>query len=129
MHTHTTHGTSHAGRVIHHLQEPLLGSALLSDQAWEEITRSLRLSGRELDIVQGVFDDKTELAIADDLGISPYTVHTHFDRLHRKLDVHDRAQMLLRVVQEYLRLTVSPDNDLPPVCPNRLNGLCPIEPQ
>jgi hypothetical protein len=35
-----------------------LGSAMFSEQAWGEIARSLKLSGRELQIVRGVFDDQ-----------------------------------------------------------------------
>jgi hypothetical protein len=30
-------------------------------------------------------------------------VHTHFERLHHKLGVTDRVQLVLRVTQEFLR--------------------------
>src|SRR5262245_45001984 len=81
------------------------GSAIFTEPAWTEIAGSLRLTRRELEIVRGVFDDSTELAIALDLGISPHTVHTHIERLRRKLAVVDRATLILLVVQEFLRLT------------------------
>lgn len=105
-----------------------LGSAMFSEHAWELIARSLKLSGRELELVRGVFDDETEPAIAARLGISQHTVHTHFERLHHKLAVADRTQMLTRVMREFLALTASLDNDLPPICPNRLAGVCPLQP-
>jgi DNA-binding CsgD family transcriptional regulator len=56
--------------------------------------RSLKLSGRELQIVRGVFDDYTELAIAKNLNISPHTIHTHCERLYHKLAVTDRVKLV-----------------------------------
>jgi FixJ family two-component response regulator len=50
---------------------------MLSELAWKEIACSLKLSGRELQLVRGVFDDSTELAIASNLGIARRTVCTH----------------------------------------------------
>lgn len=106
-------------------QRPL-GSGILSEQAWVTIARSLKLSGRELQIVRGVFDDATDLAIAQRIGISLHTVHTHIERLHRKLAIINRAQLLLRIMQEFLALTVSPESDLPPICTNKASGRCPL---
>ena len=99
---------------------------MFSEQAWSEIARSLRLSPRELQILRGIFDDHTEFAIAVDLGISPHTVHTHIDRLHRKLAVVDRVTLILRVVEELLVLTVAPGSALPSICANRAAGRCPL---
>jgi DNA-binding CsgD family transcriptional regulator len=79
------------------------GSTVFSDQTWNEIAGRLGLSHREGEIVRRVFDDQTEFAIAVDLGISPHTVHTHCERLHKKLGVTDRVQLVLRVTQEFLR--------------------------
>jgi DNA-binding CsgD family transcriptional regulator len=89
------------------------GSAVFSDQAWNEIVGHLGLSQREREIVRGVFDDQTEFAIAADLGISPHTVHTHFERLHQKLGVADRVQLVLCITQEFLRLGVTPNGPQP----------------
>ena len=101
------------------------GSSMFSPEAWKQIGRSLGLSGRQLQIVRGTFDDKTELAMAADLRISPSTVHTHVERLHHKLAITDRAQMLLRVTQEFFALTATPGNDLPPICADRGTSRCP----
>jgi DNA-binding CsgD family transcriptional regulator len=70
-----------------------LGSAILPVSAWAEVALKLKLSGRELQIVRCIFDDLTEASIASELGISPHTVHTHMERLHRKLVVSNRVQV------------------------------------
>jgi DNA-binding CsgD family transcriptional regulator len=101
------------------------GSAIFSDQAWTQLGCSLRLSGREAQIVRAVFDDRTEFAIADDLGISTHTVHTHVERLHQKLAVVDRVSLVVRVVNEFLKLTTAPGSLLPPLCATRAAGKCP----
>jgi DNA-binding NarL/FixJ family response regulator len=102
------------------------GAVMFSEQAWSEIGKSLSLSGRELQIVRGVFDDLTEHAIAADLHISPHTVHSHIDRLHRKLGVVDRVGLALRIMQEFVALTLKPGSLLPSICPNRAAGKCPL---
>jgi DNA-binding CsgD family transcriptional regulator len=99
---------------------------MLNEQAWSEIARSLKLSPRELQIVRGVFDDHTDFAIGANLGISTHTVHTHFDRLHRKLGVSDRVELVLRVIQEFVALTVAPESVLPSICARRAAGRCPL---
>ncbi len=99
---------------------------MFTEQAWAVIARSLALSARELQIVRGVFDDRTEFSIAADLNISSHTVHTHFERLHHKLAVADRAELILRVMNEFLRLTAAPESTLPSICANRTAGRCPL---
>jgi DNA-binding CsgD family transcriptional regulator len=84
------------------------------------------LSRRELQIVRATFDDCKESAIAAELGITPRTVHTHIERLHRKLAVNDRLQLALRVIREFVALSVSSQSDLPPICANRTAGRCPL---
>ena len=103
-----------------------LTSTIFPERAWEQIAHSLRLTRREAQIVRGAFDDRTELAMARDLGISIHTVHTHVERLHRKLGVVDRVSLVLLVVDEFLKLTSSPWSDLPPLCGRRTAGLCHV---
>ena len=98
---------------------------MFSETAWTAIGQSLDLSQRELEIVRGVFGDRTEFAIACDLNISPHTIHTHVERLHRKLRVANRVQLVLRVMDEFLALTVMSQSELPPVCANWEAGVCP----
>ena len=102
---------------------------MFSEQAWLEIARSLTLSARELQIVRRIFDDHTESTIAADLNISPHTVHTYIERLHRKLAVADRVELILRVMNEFLALTAAPESSLPPICANRTAGRCPMQTQ
>jgi DNA-binding CsgD family transcriptional regulator len=80
------------------------GRTLLSDDQWRLMRLSLRLSARELQIVQCIFDGQIEAAIALRLGISAHTVHTYMRRLYRKLGVRDRCELLVRVFAAYLSL-------------------------
>jgi DNA-binding CsgD family transcriptional regulator len=104
-----------------------LGAAMFSEQAWGEIARSLKLSGRELQIVRAAFDDQTEFAIANNLNLSPHTIHTHCERLYHKLAVNDRVRLVLRVTNEFIALTFAPESSLPPICANRAAGRCPLQ--
>jgi len=92
------------------------GSVMFSSMAWNEIARSLELSARELETVRGTFDDQTESSMATLLHMSPSTVHTHVRRLHYKLGVTDRSQLILRVVQEYLALRTPQRSRFVPIC-------------
>lgn len=103
-----------------------LGSAMFSEVAWTEIAARLRLSRRELQIVRAMFDDRTESAIATDLGVAKRTVHTHFERLHRKLAVADRLQLVLRIMEEFLVLMVTPHNHMPITGVELSTGRCPL---
>lgn len=85
-----------------------LGAAMLSDLAWQEVARGLCLSGRELQIVRGVFDNRKEHAIAADHGIADCTVHTHLRRLYAKLAVTTRVELVLRVVDTLLQPKLLP---------------------
>jgi DNA-binding CsgD family transcriptional regulator len=76
--------------------------SILPHDAWEVIANSLRISDRELQIIQEIFDDRKEFAIADDLMISVHTVHTHLERLYRKLGVSTRVGLILYIFSEYL---------------------------
>ncbi len=68
---------------------------------------ALRLSRREVQVVQGVFEDRKEESIAHELGISPHTVNTYFQRLYSKLRVSSRPQLIVRVMAEYLKMASS----------------------
>ncbi len=58
----------------------------------------LKLSSREVQIVQHVFDDRNQQSIAFELGISPHTLNTYFQRLYSKLAVSSRPQLIIRVM-------------------------------
>ena len=58
------------------------------------------LSDKELLVLQGVFDDLTDDAIAPRLGITKNTVRTHFKRLHDKFRISTRAALIVLVLEE-----------------------------
>lgn len=74
------------------------GRSVFSDDMWRQITDVLRLSRRESEILKAVFDDQQESSIAAHLGISTHTVHTHLERVYRKLSVSSRVGLVVRVV-------------------------------
>ena len=73
------------------------GRDLFTRVEWELVARAVSLSRRELEILQCVVDDLKESAIAEALGVSPHTVHTHLERLYRKLGVSGRGAAVVRV--------------------------------
>ncbi len=107
------------GSTATHKMRGPLGAAMFSDQAWEEVGRSFKLSGRELQVVKDIFDDRTEFAIAVHYGVSQHTVHTYCERLYHKLEVPSRVKLVLRVVDEFLALTAAPRSVLPSRQPGR----------
>lgn len=82
---------------------PLRGRLLFNDIEWSAVHRALDLSERELDIMKGLFDEKTKPEIADALGLSAHTIHTYLSRLYRKLGVRSRPAAVLRAFEAYLR--------------------------
>ncbi|MGD8452978.1 MAG: helix-turn-helix transcriptional regulator [Phycisphaerae bacterium] len=86
---------------------PEQGQEILTDAQWSRLGQALRLSERELQILQCIFQDQTEAAIARALRISAHTVHTHLERVYHKLDVRSRAGLLVRVFAEHLALSTA----------------------
>ena len=81
---------------------PLRGQHVFSGHEWQFIASHLDLSPRELQIVGGIFDDKKELTIAAELGISSNTVHTHLSRLYHKLGVTSRVDLVVHFFAEHV---------------------------
>lgn len=101
---------------------------MLSTQAWLEISHSLHLTKREIQIIQGVFDNAPEGVVAQSLTISEHTVHTHLNRIFKKLHVTTRTEMVLRIVEELFSLTLSQTGPLPPICRIGPMGGCALHP-
>ena len=83
----------------------------IKESRWCEITRTLKISGRESEIIQYIMAGETEGEIASSLGISAHTVHTHLERLYNKLKVNSRAQLITRIFAEYVSLDTSCNGD------------------
>jgi len=64
-------------------------------------------------------------AIAGRLELSLHTMHTHGERLHRKLSVRSGPELIVQILTTFLLMTAKPDSPLPPICPNRAAGRCP----
>ncbi len=95
-------------------------AGLISRHAWCEIARSLRLTDREVQIIQGVFDNLPEAQIATRLKISDHTVHTHLNRIFKKVRISTRTELVLRVFEEMLALAGT--GVLPPICSHHQAG-------
>lgn len=80
------------------------GDRLFTERQWSAIAVNLRLSEREFQIVRCCFEDLKESAIARRLGISYHTVHTHLERLYKKLGVCSRPAMMVQVFSAYIAL-------------------------
>jgi DNA-binding NarL/FixJ family response regulator len=74
----------------------------LHREAWLAIADSLQLSEREAQVVGLLLRDESESGIATQLGISTHTVHTHLERLYRKLKVTSRCQVVIRIFRAYV---------------------------
>ncbi|MDD3352653.1 LuxR C-terminal-related transcriptional regulator [Zoogloea sp.] len=63
--------------------------------AQETVDNRIRLSARQAEILAGIRSGKTNVQIADDLGLSPLTVKHHVQELLRKLKVSNRTEAAL----------------------------------
>ncbi len=102
------------------------GNGLVGASAWKELGRRLGLSPREVQIVCRLCAGQKESAIAAELGISHCTVHTHFERVYRKLGVGNHVELVVRLFTKLLALAPAPASPLPPLCPRRAAGRCPL---
>ena len=82
--------------------QPPKGRTVLSPNQWVSTAVALRLSPRELEVVQCLFDDETEAAIARRLELSVHTVHTYLGRIYAKLGVRSRVQLIVCVFAAHL---------------------------
>jgi DNA-binding NarL/FixJ family response regulator len=82
----------------------LSGQNVFAPEEWQTLTEALDLSPRESSVVRSVFDGASERAIAEQLGLSPHTVHTYLWRIYRKLQVRSREQLLVRIFAEFRSL-------------------------
>jgi len=86
----------------------LRGKNVLSAEAWRLVGHELRLSPRELEIVQHIFDGRKLAAIAEESHLALGTVKTYCQRIYHKVRVNDQRELALAVVGAYLELLASP---------------------
>jgi len=80
------------------------GQSVFAPREWRSLAAALGLSPREAGVVRAVFDGASERRIAEELGLSPHTVHTYIWRIYRKLQVQNREELLVRVFAEFRSL-------------------------
>lgn len=80
-------------------QEKEIGQNQLSDLQWERVCNSFGLSAREELVCRLLCDGNTRSAIANAMEVSTRTVRHHMERIHRKLGVHNRVGVVLRLIQ------------------------------
>jgi len=88
---------------------------LFCHQAWDGIAGRLSLSSRQIEVARHVLHDDCDDVIASKLGLKRGTVHTHVERLHKKLGVHSRVQLAMQIFATYLvwRIESTPPTDCP----------------
>lgn len=62
----------------------------------EKYPELANLSKRELDVFAQLLTDKTQAQIAEDLFISPSSVHFHCKNIYKKLNINSRKQLLIK---------------------------------
>lgn len=60
----------------------------------EEVARAFRLSAKETEIMILVAKGRSTPRICDELDISQGTVNTHLTHIYKKIDVHDKQQLI-----------------------------------
>jgi DNA-binding CsgD family transcriptional regulator len=64
------------------------------DESCGDVARRYLLSPREAEVLRYLARGRTADYIADELGISPYTVKTHVKRIHEKLAVSSKEEII-----------------------------------
>ncbi len=72
---------------------------MLTQSQWTVTAETLRLTNRETQVCQKLFEGITRNQIADDLGIKPRTVRHYMEHIHEKLAVKNRVGVVLRIIQ------------------------------
>ena len=84
---------------------------LFSDEEWTLLTRDLRLTPRQAEIIRHITHGLSDKQIARQLEISVPTVRTHMARLFTKFELSDRLELLVLVfasLREYWKKDESP---------------------
>ena len=87
------------------------GSLLFDRNRWETLRLALGITPRELDVVKGVFDDRSRAEIGKTLGISEHTVQTHLERIYRKTGVGSRCGLIVGFFAKHMELPVEEPAD------------------
>jgi DNA-binding CsgD family transcriptional regulator len=78
------------------------GNCFFCETAWAGISHVLSLSKREVEILQRLILGEDECEAALFLGLTSRTLRTHLERVHRKLGVHSRSMLIVRLFDAHL---------------------------
>ncbi len=78
------------------------GACFFCEAAWIGVSQSLSLSEREVEILQCLMLDDDERQAAGFLELTPRTIRTHLERIRRKLGVHTRTALSVRLSKAHL---------------------------
>ena len=109
------------------LKEQQTGQHQFSEQQWEHICQSMALSSREELVCRLLCDGHTRAVIAESMNVTPRTVRHHMERIHRRLGVHNRVGVVLRLIQ--LRDTIPTAVPPAPSVDEHLPHHPPVRPQ
>lgn len=76
----------------------------LSSDEQAVLWTALGLSAREAQIVVLILERHSDTEIAGQLNISMHTVHSHVERIYRKVKVHSRCELVVAVFKTYINL-------------------------
>ena len=71
---------------------------LFTAEEWKVLASRLELTPRQAQIARWVCRGYATAGVAEQLGVSPETVRTHSQALFKKLDIHDRVGVPVRLV-------------------------------
>jgi DNA-binding NarL/FixJ family response regulator len=77
---------------------------LLPPGSLEEVRSRLGLTPREFEIALSLLAGHTEKGSAKALQSRPATVHSHVERIYRKLEVRSRSGLITKLFAAYLRV-------------------------
>jgi DNA-binding CsgD family transcriptional regulator len=83
------------------LASPARRPSFLSHQDWSLLVQGFCLSPREAEISILILAGHSEREIAELLAISTHTVHSHLERMYRKLNVHARSDLVMAFFRAY----------------------------
>lgn len=81
-----------------------LTTAFLPASDWASMKSDLRMSMRESQIALLMLSNHRETEVSAKLAISVHTVHSHVERLYRKLKVGNRSGLVVCLFEAYVRL-------------------------
>ncbi len=69
----------------------------MAPSTWKAVTQKLALSSQQLRIVELILRGQQDKEIAEELGVSFYTVRTYLKRVFDRLDVNGRNGLILHI--------------------------------